>query len=72
MFDKVPAGLNQNVTSYLVYDSTKGLPAAQTIDQFNPFDDFNLVPTDGQGLLENVDHSISLQVNMGVLGDGVN
>jgi len=42
------------------------------IDGFDAFDDFALVPTDGGALLENVDHSVTLDMRMGNLGDGAN
>lgn len=72
MLDQVPPDLNPNVTGYLVYDSAQALPPAQWIDSFNPFDDFTLVPTDGLGIFDNVDHSITLDVMMNNLGDGQN
>jgi iron transport multicopper oxidase len=72
MLDKVPPGLNPNVTGYLVYDSTQALPQAQSLDDFNPFDDFTLVPSDGLGIFDNVDHSMTLDVVMNNLGDGRN
>lgn len=72
MFDSVPDGLNANVTGYLVYDDAKPLPQPTPVDEFNPFDDYTLVPSDGLELFENVDHQITLQVKMDNLGDGVN
>ena len=42
------------------------------MDEFDPFDDFTLVPTDGQGLLDKVDYSFNLDVAMNNLGDGAN
>ncbi|OXV09518.1 hypothetical protein Egran_02719 [Elaphomyces granulatus] len=72
MLDKVPPGLNPNVTGYLIYDSTQTLPQAQWLDDFNPFDDFTLVPSDGLGIFDNVDHSMTLDVVMDNLGDGQN
>lgn len=72
MFDTVPDGLNANVTGYLVYDSAKPLPQPTPVDEFKPFDDYTLVPSDGLKLFENVDQQITLQVKMDNLGDGVN
>ncbi|KAH0565751.1 hypothetical protein GP486_000848 [Trichoglossum hirsutum] len=54
LFDKVPPGLNPNVTGWLVYDETKDLPKPALIDEFTPFDDFTLVPQDGEKLFEGV------------------
>ena len=42
------------------------------MDEFDPFDDFTLVPTDGEELYENVDFSFNLDVAMNNLGDGAN
>ena len=72
LFDKVPEGLNPNVTSFLVYDETKPLPAAAFQDAFNPFDDVLLIPHDRQPLLTDVDLTINLDVVMNNLGDGAN
>ncbi|SLM41397.1 multicopper oxidase [Lasallia pustulata] len=72
LFDTVPENLNPNVTGWLVYDETKDLPKPTLLDSFDPFDDFTLVPTDGEKLYENVDHSITLDLKMGNLGDGAN
>jgi iron transport multicopper oxidase len=70
LFDKVPASLNPNVTSFLVYDSSKPLPTPALIDEFDPFDDMLLIPTDGEELLENPDLVVELTVQMDNLGDG--
>ena len=42
------------------------------VDEFNPFDDFTLVPTDGEELLNQVDYSLNLDVKMDNLDDGAN
>ncbi|KAF2469772.1 iron transport multicopper oxidase FET3 precursor [Lindgomyces ingoldianus] len=72
LFDVVPAGLNPNVTGWLVYDEKKEKPAAKEINAFEPFDDFTLVPEDKQGILDKVDHSVTLDMKMDNLGDGAN
>jgi iron transport multicopper oxidase len=72
LFDKVPKSLNPNVTGWLVYDSTTDLPQPALLDAFEPFDDFTLVPTDGEPLLPDPDHSVPLTVLMINLGDGAN
>ncbi|KAI1550581.1 SufI, multicopper oxidase [Pyrenophora tritici-repentis] len=72
MFDAVPDGLNPNVTGWLVYDEKKDMPAPKDIDSFEPFDDFNLVPYDKQTVLDRVDKSVTLDMNMGNLNDGAN
>ncbi|MCJ1408319.1 hypothetical protein MMC19_002394 [Ptychographa xylographoides] len=72
MFDKMPASLNTNVTSWLVTDKTKALPVPVPVDEFDPFDDFSLVPQDGEELYDDVDYSFTLKFHMGNLGDGAN
>jgi iron transport multicopper oxidase len=72
LFDQIPDGLNQNVTSYLVYDPSAPLPTPTPIDSFDPFDDMLLVPTDNELLYENPSMTITLDVLMNNLGDGVN
>ncbi|KAF1844187.1 multicopper oxidase [Cucurbitaria berberidis CBS 394.84] len=72
LFDVIPAGLNSNVTGWLVYDDKKDKPAAKEIEAFEPFDDFNLVPYDKEGLYDKVDQSITLDLKMDNLNDGAN
>ncbi|KAJ4306691.1 ferroxidase fet3 [Collariella sp. IMI 366227] len=73
LFDKLPEGLNWNVSGWLVYDKAKPLPApAMLYDPFEPFDDMGLVPWDNQTLLGEPDQTISLDVIMDNLGDGAN
>ncbi|PQE24793.1 multicopper oxidase protein [Rutstroemia sp. NJR-2017a BVV2] len=70
LFDTVPDGLNYNGTGWLVYDDSKPLPEAKTVDELNDFDDFTLIPYDRQPLLPEPDQTISLDVIMDVLGNG--
>jgi iron transport multicopper oxidase len=70
LFDVIPNGLNPNVSSFLVYDAEKPMPTPQFIDEFDPFDDMTLVPTDGEELLEDPDLVVQLDVLMDNLGDG--
>ena len=70
LFDQVPDGLNPNVTSFLVYDDSKPMPTPKEIDAFAPFDDMELVPTDGEELYEDPDLVITLDMLMDNLGDG--
>lgn len=72
LFDTVPVSLNPNTTGWLVYNEAAPLPAPSLLDSFDPFDDFSLIPKDGEGLLENVDYSFNLNVKMDNLGDGAN
>jgi iron transport multicopper oxidase len=72
LFDKVPQGLNPNVTSFLVYDDSVPLPTPKEIDAFEPFDDMLLVPTDEEELYPDPSLSVQLDVVMDNLGDGAN
>ncbi|KAI9797329.1 MAG: hypothetical protein M1833_005508 [Piccolia ochrophora] len=72
IFDAVPPELNPNVTGWLVYDEKKELPEPALLEAFDPFDDFTLVPYDGQELYDKVDYSIELAMKMDNLGDGAN
>lgn len=72
LFDTVPSTLNNNVTGWLVYEPTNNLPAAQVVSDYNAFDDFKLVPQDKMKLLDQIDHSFTLNMKMDNLGDGAN
>lgn len=72
LFDTIPATLNTNVTSWLVYNDTVDIPSARGVDEFQPFDDFNLVPVDGVERYSAANHTITLDVKMDNLGDGAN
>ena len=70
LFDVVSDSLNPNVTGWLVYDSANDNPDAAMLDEFEPFDDFTLVPRDGLALYDQVDYSIQMDFKMDNLGDG--
>lgn len=72
LFDTIPPGLNWNVTGWLVYDDTKPLPAPTPVDDFDWYDDMDLVPYDNQEILQDPDQQIVLDVIMKDLGDGSN
>ncbi|KAL8730243.1 MAG: hypothetical protein Q9166_004220 [cf. Caloplaca sp. 2 TL-2023] len=72
LFDVVPPTLNPNVTGWLKYSDSAPLPTPAFVDEFDPFDDFTLVPYDKLPLLENPDYSFKLDVKMDNLGDGAN
>ncbi|KAF6827393.1 iron transport multicopper oxidase fet3 [Colletotrichum musicola] len=72
LFDVIPEGLNSNVTGWLVYNDEKPLPEPATVDEFDSFDDFDLVPYDRRELLDKVDYSFSFTVKMDNLGNGAN
>ncbi|KAL8999872.1 MAG: hypothetical protein Q9169_001413 [Polycauliona sp. 2 TL-2023] len=72
LFDVVPSGLNPNVTGWLVYSDAAPRPTPAFVDEFEPFDDFTLVPYDKLPLLADPDYSFELNVKMDNLGDGAN
>lgn len=72
LFDVVPADLNPNVTGWLVYSGSAPRPAPALVDEFEPFDDFTLVPYDKLPLYTDPDYSFELRVEMNNLGDGAN
>ncbi|KAK5094095.1 hypothetical protein LTS08_008724 [Lithohypha guttulata] len=72
LFDQIPDGLNPNVTSYLVYNKDAPMPNATDIEEFNPFDDTELVPTDEEALYEDPAVSYTIDVKMDNLRDGAN
>lgn len=72
LFDTIPSTLNWNVTGWLVYDDSADLPAATDVTTFAPYDDFSLVPLDGEELLSEADYTVTLDLTMNNLGDGAN
>lgn len=72
LFDVVPDGLNPNVTSYLVYNREASLPNATFVDEYKPFDDILLEPTDELALFEDPTLSYTIDVKMDNLKDGKN
>ena len=55
-----------------MYNEGGDLPPATPVDFFEPFDDFTLVPTDGEPLLPEPDQTVPLTMKMDNLGDGAN
>ncbi|KAE8367391.1 Cupredoxin [Aspergillus caelatus] len=72
LFDKLPPTLNYNVTGWLIYDTKAERPAPTDISSFDPYDDFKLVPVDGEKLLSDPDYTVTLDLTMDNLGDGAN
>ena len=72
LFDTVPNGLNSNVSGWLVYNRSAPNPDPTPVNEFDYFDDFDLVPIDKMPLLDNPTRSIELEVAMNNLGDGAN
>ena len=55
-----------------MYNQQAEKPTPALLDDLTPFDDFTLVPQDGELLYDNVDYSITLHLEMNNLGDGAN
>lgn len=72
LFDTIPSSLNWNVTGWLMYDESADFPAMPEMAEFDPFDDFDLVPSDGEGALGTPDYTITLDLTMNNLEDGAN
>ncbi|KAL9632391.1 MAG: hypothetical protein Q9204_003814 [Flavoplaca sp. TL-2023a] len=72
LFDVIPPNLNPNVTGWLVYSDSAPRPTPAFVEEFEPFDDFTLVPYDKLPLFADPDYSIKLDVKMDNLGDGAN
>lgn len=71
MFDVVPAGLNNNVTAYLVYDSAAPLPTPALVDQYPMADDFLLEPAEALAPFE-MTQRIDQNILFDNLNDGIN
>jgi iron transport multicopper oxidase len=75
MFDEVPDGYNPNFYGYLVYDSTKPLPAQTPLpDSPATFDDLDLVTSsaytaDQVAEYGYVDKQIILNLNFSIIND---
>ncbi|KAK9430746.1 Cupredoxin [Lipomyces doorenjongii] len=71
MLDTVPDSLVWNVTGWLTYDENADFPEPAVIDQYDFYDDFNLVPVEKE-LPYEPDYQVSVSVSMDNLGNGVN
>ncbi|RLV89401.1 Iron transport multicopper oxidase FET3 [Spathaspora sp. JA1] len=73
MLDTIPDDLQLNTTNYIVYDDSAALPDPYTIDSLDDyFDDFYLRPLSNDTLLDDADYTITIDVVMDNLGNGVN
>jgi len=70
--DYIPDTLNPNATAYLVYNKSSPLPNTPILQEFEPFDDIELIRLDKELLFENPDNSFQLTVVMNDLDDGAN
>ncbi|CAD1813728.1 Iron transport multicopper oxidase FET3 [Candida parapsilosis] len=72
MLDTIPGDLQLNGTNYMMYnDGDK--PGQNYVDSIDDFlDDFYLVPLDKQEILDDADYTVTVQVQMDNLGNGIN
>lgn len=70
LFDTIPDDLNWNVTGWLTYDTSATFPTPALIDDYDEYNDFNLVPVDGLELYGDADYTVSLDLTMNNLGNG--
>lgn len=61
-----------NATSYIVYDDSNAMPDEYTVDSLDFLDDFYLSPLDEQEIMDDPDYTITVDVLMDNLGNGVN
>ena len=73
MLDVIPGDLELNGTNYIVYNEDADLPEPYLLDSIDDFfDDFWLKPLSKEKLLDDADYTITLEVQMDNLGNGVN
>ena len=72
MLDVIPGDLQLNTTSYMVYNTSAAMPEQNTVDELDFLDDFYLVPYNKVPLYDDPDYTITLDVVMDNLDDGIN
>ncbi|CAX40996.1 iron transport multicopper oxidase precursor, putative [Candida dubliniensis CD36] len=73
MLDVIPSDLELNGTNYIEYNSDADKPEPYLLDSIDDyFDDFYLKPLSKEKLLDDADYTITLEVQMDNLGNGVN
>ncbi|WEJ97172.1 ferroxidase fet3 [Yamadazyma tenuis] len=72
LLDKIPKDLVLNQTSVLVYDENNDTPDQYYVDAWDFFDDFYLSPYNNETLYEDPDLTVTVDVVMANLGNGVN
>lgn len=61
-----------NATNYIVYDDSKAMPDEYMVDSLDILDDFYLRPLDEEEIMDDPDYTITVDVLMDNLGNGVN
>ena len=60
------------MTGWLVYDPKQDLPTPKLVDEYDPLDDFLLVPYDHMEIYDHVDQQLVLNFEMNNLDNGAN
>mmetsp|Transcript_5883 Transcript_5883/g.5812 ORF Transcript_5883/g.5812 Transcript_5883/m.5812 type:complete len:619 (-) Transcript_5883:362-2218(-) len=73
MLDVIPDELELNSTNYMIYNEDKDKPKEYKVDSVDDFlDDFYLTPLNKEKLYDDADQTITVDLTMDNLGDGVN
>ncbi|KAK6875915.1 Iron transport multicopper oxidase FET3 [Candida tropicalis] len=73
MLDVVPGDLQLNGTNYIVYNEDADMPDEYFVDSIDDYlDDFYLRPLSNTTLFDDADYTITVDVQMDNLGDGIN
>lgn len=74
MLDVIPNDLLLNSTNYIVYNESLGVKGVKEnyVDELDPMDDFYLRPLNNETLFDDPDVTITVDVDMINLGNGVN
>lgn len=72
MLDIIPSDLVLNSTNSITYNQSAPKPEEYKIDSLEPFDDFYLVPYNKTELFDDADYTITIDVIMNNLDNGIN
>lgn len=72
MFDVVPDDLILNSTNIISYNNNNPVPSEYMVDELDFLDDFYLQPLNNETLMDDADHTITIDVKMQNLLNGVN
>lgn len=72
MLDTIPSTLSLNTTNTISYSKDNDAVESYTVDEYNYIDDFYLKPKSNTTLFDDPDYTITVDVAMDNLNDGVN
>lgn len=73
MLDKIPKDLELNATSYMIYNNDADKPKENFVDSLDDFlDDYYLTPLDKVELYDDPDYTVTVDVVMDNLKNGIN